>query len=180
MKLRIAGIDPESVVDGPGIRLVVFTQGCPHRCPGCHNPQTHDPGGGYERDIDEIQTVIENSKLIRGVTFSGGEPFLQATALAELARWIRAMGFDVVAYTGYLFEDLLIRSRQQPDIRELLKHTDILIDGPYQAEERDTRLAFRGSRNQRIIDVPKSLRTGRTILWVDDNLRQLANLGKQA
>lgn len=180
MKLRIAGIDPESVVDGPGIRLVVFTQGCPHRCPGCHNPQTHDPGGGYERNLDEIQTVIENAKLIRGVTFSGGEPFLQAKPLAELARWIRYMGLDVVAYTGYLFEELLVRSRQQPDIRELLKHTDILIDGPYRSEERDTRLAFRGSRNQRIIDVPKSLRAGRTILWVDDNLRQLKNLGKQA
>lgn len=169
MHLRIAGITDESVVDGPGIRMVIYTQGCPHHCPGCHNPETHDPQGGSVVDTDKLLAIIRQAKgkLIRGVTFSGGEPFLQARALAVLAKAVKAEGLDVVTYSGYYLEQLLVQAARHQEIRDLLSHTDILVDGPYVAALRDLRLAFRGSRNQRLIDVPASLAAGRPILWRD-------------
>lgn len=171
MELRIAGITKESIVDGPGMRLVIFVQGCPHHCPDCHNPETHDPAGGKVMDSTEIISLIEQARLTRGVTFSGGEPFLQAEALAKLAAVAKRRGFDIVTYTGFLFETLLQQATDDPAVRSLLQQTDILIDGPFRKEERDLRLAFRGSRNQRIIDVPKSLASGRVILWEDPYLK---------
>lgn len=171
MELRIAGIARESVVDGPGMRLVIFTQGCPHNCPGCHNPETHDPAGGKLIDSTEIITMIEQSRLIRGVTFSGGEPFLQAEILANIAYVTKKMGLDIVTYTGFLYEKLLAHAATDLAIAALLQHTDILIDGPYKKEERDLRLAFRGSKNQRLIDVPQSLTAGQVVLWKDPYLK---------
>ena len=167
MKIQVAGITPESVVDGPGIRFVIFTQGCPHHCDGCHNPQTHDPAGGNAMTVKDIQAVIENTKLIRGVTFTGGEPFLQPEPLVMLAEYIRGLGLDIVCYTGFAFEQLLERGKKIPAVLKLLAQIDILIDGPYVAAERDTRLAFRGSANQRLIDVTQSLRLGQVVLWED-------------
>ena len=167
MEIRIAGITRESIVDGPGIRLVVFTQGCPHNCPGCHNPETHDPAGGKLMDITEIINLIEQAKLIRGITFSGGEPFLQAGKLATIAQMAHQHNLNVVTYTGFLFEKILHFAITDTDILALLQQTDILIDGPFKKEERDLRLAFRGSLNQRIIDVPKSLTIGKVVLWED-------------
>lgn len=157
MEIRIAGIVPESVVDGPGIRFVVFVQGCPHNCPECHNPQSHDYYGGEISKIDDILEQIRNSVLIQGLTLSGGEPLCQAAVCAELAKQVKAMGKNVVLYSGYTFEKIIEMSKQQQDIMELLKAADILIDGPYLREQRDLKLAFRGSINQRIIDVPVSL-----------------------
>lgn len=171
MEIRIAGITRESVVDGPGIRLVIFTQGCPHDCPGCQNPETHDPTAGKLMDSSDIITLIERSRLIRGVTFSGGEPFLQAAALAELAVAVRHYGMDIVTYSGFLFEKLADWATRDAAISALLHQTDILIDGPFRKEERDLRLAFRGSRNQRLIDVPKSLAAGCVVLWQDPYLK---------
>ncbi len=165
MELRIAGIVKDSIVDGPGLRVVVFTQGCFHHCPGCHNLETHDPAGGKVIDTAEIMAVIDQAKLIRGVTFSGGEPFLQAGALAGLAKQIKARGLNIVTYSGYVFEDLLVMAQTNADISALLQQTDILVDGPFQLENRDLRLAFRGSGNQRLIDVRNSLRTGAAVLW---------------
>ncbi|MDF2501050.1 MAG: pflA 3 [Anaerosporomusa subterranea] len=173
-ELRIAGITRESVVDGPGMRFVIFTQGCPHNCPGCHNPETHDPTGGKLMDSTEIINMIEQAHLIRGVTFSGGEPFLQANALAEIAIAARRHGLDIVTYTGFLFEKLLERAATDTKVLALLTNTDILIDGPYKKEERDLRLAFRGSCNQRLIDVPKSLTAGRAITWQDPYLKNFS------
>lgn len=173
MKIRIAGITPESVVDGPGIRLVIFTQGCYHNCPGCHNPQTHNPNGGSEIDVTDIQTLIEYTKLIRGVTFSGGEPFLQPKPLVLLAKYIHRLGLDVVCYSGFHFEELLKLGQKDPSFSDLLKQIDILIDGPYKAAERDTRLAFRGSANQRLINVNLSLKFGKVILWEDPAVHRL-------
>ena len=167
MELRIAGVTKESVVDGPGLRFVVFAQGCPHRCPGCHNPHTHDPNGGELTDTDEILRMVEQTKLIRGVTFSGGEPFLQAGPLAYLAGQIKMLGLDIVTYSGFLFEQLVARSTHSNVVRQLLAQTDLLVDGPYRMEERDLGLAFRGSRNQRLINVPHSLAMGRLVLWED-------------
>jgi anaerobic ribonucleoside-triphosphate reductase activating protein len=160
MKIRVAGIDQESVVDGPGLRFVIFVQGCTRRCTGCHNPDTWDFDGGQELDTEEILGQIGDGGLIRGVTFSGGEPFEQAGACALLAEQIRALGRDIVAYTGYTFEELQARSSTDEDVKRLLEATDILIDGPFIAEERDWDLPFRGSRNQRLILMQESLAAG--------------------
>lgn len=175
MDLRIAGILKDSVVDGPGLRLVIFTQGCLHNCAGCHNVETHDPMAGKTMAIDELMKIINKTKLIRGVTFSGGEPFLQAAPLAYLAKKITARGLNLVTYSGYAFEQLLAMSVANPAIRELLYATDILVDGPFMLDKRDLRLAFRGSSNQRLVDVGQSLHTGRVVLWSDS--RELCSNG---
>ena len=167
MQLRLAGIVKESVVDGPGIRMVVFLQGCPHHCTGCHNPNSHDPAGGYESSTLAVLAELGDNKLISGLTLSGGEPFLQAAALVELASEAKKRGLSIVTYSGYLYEDLLMMGRQDEKIAELLQMTDILVDGPYQQERRDIGLAFRGSSNQRLIDVPASLHNGLTVEWSD-------------
>lgn len=149
--LRISGIIPESIVDGPGIRLTVFTQGCPHHCPGCHNPQTHDFAGGTTIDVEEILRQVKENPLLCGVTFSGGEPFCQPGPLCELARAVKELGKTVMTYSGYTYEQLTQMGRADPAVRELLGLTDILVDGPYIEAQRDLTLRFRGSRNQRIL-----------------------------
>ena len=149
--LRVNGIVQESIVDGPGLRYVVFTQGCPHHCKGCHNPQTHSFTDGYEIDIEEIFQEYIKNPLLSGVTFSGGEPFCQPAPLTKLGRMIRDYGGNVITYTGFLYESLLARSKSDPAIGDLLSVTDLLIDGPYMEEQRSLDLLFRGSLNQRLI-----------------------------
>lgn len=160
MKLiRISGVEPESIVDGEGIRYVIFTQGCPHHCPGCHNPQTHPFGGGKLVSIEDILDDISKRKdWIDGITLSGGEPFCQIYQCALIAEKAHDMGLSVWCYTGYLFEDLY---RQGID---LLKHIDILVDGLYIESEKSLDLYFKGSANQRVINVPESLKNDRIIL----------------
>jgi anaerobic ribonucleoside-triphosphate reductase activating protein len=153
MLLRIAGVDEESVVDGPGVRMTVFTQGCTHHCPGCHNPHTHDPAGGEWADTEELLARFRAKPLLSGLTLSGGEPLLQAQAAAALACGVKALEKNVLLYSGYTLEELRELSREDEDVARLLAHTDILIDGPYIEAERDIGLAFRGSRNQRIIQM---------------------------
>jgi len=150
--LRIAGIVKESVCDGPGIRFVVFVQGCARRCEGCHNPHTHDSDGGTEIAIDELLTMIDANPLLDGVTFSGGEPFLQADALAELAMECRIRGLSVMTYTGDLYEDI-IAERENIAWQELLRHTDVLVDGPFLREKASPNMPFRGSSNQRLLEL---------------------------
>jgi anaerobic ribonucleoside-triphosphate reductase activating protein len=147
--IRIAGVVRESVVDGPGLRYVVFAQGCLHRCVGCHNPETWDPAGGYDITAGELLADIVRNPLLKGVTFSGGDPFLQAGAFAALGEALRQKGYDIVTYTGYTYEEL--RAMADPAVQDLLAVTDILIDGPFILGERDLTLPFRGSRNQRVI-----------------------------
>ncbi len=154
--LRIAGRARESIVDGPGIRYTVFVQGCPHRCHGCHNPQTHDFEGGRDIELSELVQDICRNPLIKGVTFSGGEPFCQPGPLAELAEELKKRGKHIMAYSGYTFEQLL--EEEDPDIRRLLESTDILVDGPFILEKRNIELRFRGSENQRVLNVPESLK----------------------
>ena len=151
--LRISGIVPESIVDGPGFRYVIFTQGCPHHCPGCHNPQTHDFEAGTWADGEAILREIRENTLLAGATFSGGEPFCQAQPLAELAREIHKMGKNVFVYTGYVYEKLLEMAKTDSSIAALLKETDTLVDGPYIEALKDMELRFRGSSNQRIIEL---------------------------
>jgi len=149
--LRINSIVSESIVDGPGIRMAVFVQGCPHHCPGCHNPQTHDFDGGHLISVSSVFEQYKENPLLRGITFSGGEPFCQAGALAELGRMIRQSGGTVITYTGYIYEDLLEMAKKDPAISGLLSVTDWLIDGPYVEELRSLDLEYRGSSNQRIL-----------------------------
>ena len=164
--LRMAGIQYESIVDGPGIRLSLYFQGCPHACPGCHNPETHDFSGGYTASLEELAALIKSCKNgIDGVTFSGGEPFIQAPNLAKLAEKVLAEGLNLVLYSGFLFEELLIKSRMEKHTRRLLEVGWLLVDGPYRIQDHDLTLAYRGSNNQRIIDLKPSLNRGKPVLW---------------
>lgn len=163
MKLRVSGIVGESVVDGPGLRWVLFVQGCEHGCPGCHNPGTWDRAGGAIMEAKDLLKQIREAKLIKGVTFSGGEPFLQALPLAWLGKEVKKLGLDVITYTGYTWEELLARAHLDEPVRELLLASDYLVDGQFLMAERDLDLPFRGSRNQRVIDVVESLKEGRTV-----------------
>lgn len=155
MKLRVAGIVRESVVDGPGFRYVIFAQGCNHRCKGCHNPDTHAVDGGYVVDTENIVEDIEKNRYIDGVTFSGGEPFLQAEAFIDIAEKLGKVNTNIICYTGYTYEELM-ESKEVSRIK-LLGLIDTLIDGPYVEESKDLGLPYRGSGNQRIIDMKSSL-----------------------
>lgn len=160
--LRIAGTVNDSIVDGDGIRFTIFTQGCPHNCNGCHNPQTHDFNGGKIVSIDELLQKIKQNPLLDGVTFSGGEPFCQAHELAILGEKIKSLGLNITTYTGYTFEELYA-NREKNHWEELLSVTDILIDGRFVLELKDWNIKFRGSSNQRYIDCPASLKEGRAV-----------------
>lgn len=162
MELRIAGTANDSIVDGPGIRFTVFTQGCPHHCEGCHNPQTHDFSGGEVVDTDELLEKIKANPLLDGVTFSGGEPFCQAQALASLGSEIKKLGLDIVTYTGYDFEELY-ENRDKNGWGELLAVTDFLIDGRFELAKKDWTSRFRGSSNQRYLDCQASLSSGKSV-----------------
>lgn len=161
MTVRIAGIIRESIVDGPGVRFVVFTQGCPHHCPGCHNPESHDPNGGYDCEINKILEEIKKDPLLKGVTFSGGEPFDQPEPLAKLAEKIKQLGLDLFIYTGYLFEAL--QQREDEATNRLIALADYIVDGPFVLSQRSLELKFRGSSNQRMIDVARTLEAGKVI-----------------
>ncbi|MGN0569597.1 MAG: anaerobic ribonucleoside-triphosphate reductase activating protein [Candidatus Fimenecus sp.] len=161
--LRLAGVIRESVVDGPGWRFVVFSQGCRHNCEGCHNPQTHDFNGGYMSDVDKIIGEIKKDPLLKGVTLSGGDPFEQAENFSVLAKEVHALGLDVVTYTGYTFEQLYKGMEKNEGWRHLLSETDILIDGKFVLSKKSLNCKFRGSTNQRVIDPKKSLETGKAV-----------------
>jgi len=167
--MRLSGITPESLVDGPGLRYVIFTQGCPHQCPHCHNPETWDMNAGKEYSVKQVIRLLKQQKKTKqGVTFSGGEPFLQAQELAKAALAAHQTGLDVVTYTGFTYEQLM--DSKDEGVKELLRASDILIDGKYIHELRDIELPFRGSSNQRIIDLAKTREKGEIVLW--DNLKQ--------
>lgn len=154
--VRVAGVAEESIVDGPGLRFVLFLQGCRSRCRGCQNPQTWDFSGGTDVTLREIEDRILADPLVHGVTLSGGEPFEQAAALIPLARSLRHRGYHLAAFSGFTFEQLAA----DPVRRELLSLLDLLVDGPYIESQRSLELRFRGSRNQRIINIPESIRCG--------------------
>jgi len=152
--MRIAGVLHESVVDGPGVRFVVFAQGCLHRCPGCHNPEAQDFNGGFEADIHKLAIRI-NKMNIAKLTFSGGEPFCKARELAKIAQLIDYENRDVeiITYTGYLYEELLEMAKTDKDIKGLLTVTNYLVDGRYEQDKKTLDWFYRGSSNQRIFDV---------------------------
>jgi len=166
MQIRIAGFEPESIVDGPGYRFALFTQGCPHGCPQCHNPETHDAAGGRLGDTQEIIAQLGKNPLVRGITLSGGEPMMQAQALCEIAQAAREKGLGVWCYTGFTLEALLGENRA--DRMALLALVDVLVDGPFVAAQRSLDLLYCGSRNQRLIRVKETLETGRICLFEPD------------
>lgn len=164
--LRIASIMAESVTDGAGVRAVVFFQGCPHGCPGCHNPQTWAFDGGEATDTQAVMAQMRLTPLLSGVTFSGGEPFAQAEAAAELAAQVKARGLTLWVYTGYTWEALMALGERQPGAGRLLELADVIVDGPYRKDLRSLALPFRGSSNQRLLNGPESLRQGQPVEWV--------------
>lgn len=155
----------DSIVDGPGLRTVIWTQGCPHNCKGCHNPQTHDFDKGYKVDIDEVVSQIKNTKLQRGITISGGEPFVQVEPLIEIVKVVKKeTNFDIWIYTGYTFEELISNENKEKNL-ELLKYVDVLVDGRFIENKKSYDLIFRGSSNQRLIDVKQTLENKEIKLW---------------
>ena len=163
--LRLFGLVTDSIVDGPGYRVSVFTQGCPHGCPGCHNPESHPVEGGTVWTLDDIEKKFVGNPLLSGVTLSGGEPFLQAAACAELARRAHAKGLDVWTYSGFTYEQLLHKAETDEGVRALLQETDVLVDGPFVLAERSLELMYCGSRNQRLIDLARTRVNGQLTLY---------------
>lgn len=161
--LRIAGIVDESVVDGNGFRMTVFLQGCPHRCKGCHNPSSWAQEGGESFTLAFLAGQVRKNPLLDGVTLSGGEPFMQAKNAAVLAAWLRENGYDVWTYTGYTLDELIAEG--DPDKLALLAQTDVLVDGRFDLSRRNLMLKFRGSDNQRLIDMNKTRSAGTIVLW---------------
>ncbi|MCI8647501.1 MAG: anaerobic ribonucleoside-triphosphate reductase activating protein [Firmicutes bacterium] len=163
--IRLAGVARESIVDGPGFRFTIFCQGCPHNCFECHNQVTHDFDMGKEVELSRLLEEIDKNPLLSGVTFSGGEPFCQPEAFCALAEEIEKRGLDIVTFSGYTYEELQDMAEQKEAVGDLLDHTRLLIDGPFIKEQRDLTLSFRGSRNQRIIDMDAVRKTGKVVLW---------------
>lgn len=161
-----ADITADSVVDGPGLRTVIWTQGCIHNCPGCHNPQTHNCFGGELYSIDEVCKVIAHNQ--QNITLSGGDPVLQPMQIAAIAKFAKKQGLTVWMYTGFQFEYLL----QQPECKCLLPWIDVIVDGKFDIKNRTSELKFRGSSNQRIIDVQQSIASNQVVEWKDvmDNI----------
>lgn len=165
-KLNISGIVNDSIVDGPGLRYTIFTQGCYHNCEGCHNPQTHDPHKGKLVDIETFIEDIRKNPLLDGVTFSGGEPFLQAGVLGTLGLKIKDEfpNMNIVTYTGYTFEEILKHiNNGSLDYAKLLGITDLLIDGRFDITKKSLDIKFRGSSNQRILLAQESFKESRAV-----------------
>ena len=168
--INIASVEKESSIDGEGIRYVVFVQGCKHNCPGCHNPQTHSFDEKILISADDIIDDMTENPLLDGITLSGGDPFFQAKECIELAKKCKDNGYTVWAYTGFIFDDFLNYINKckhndwiTQDMIELLNYVDVVVDGPFILSERTLDEAFRGSKNQRIIDVKKSLTYNKVI-----------------
>ncbi len=164
MNIRLAApLQRNSIVDGEGIRAVVWTQGCTHNCPGCHNPETHDLTGGTLVDIEELKKEIRSLSEENGVTLSGGDPFFQPKECLEVAKCCHECGLNVWCYTGYTYEQLMALAKKKKQILAFLQEIDVLVDGPFILKEKSYDVKFRGSKNQRIIDVRQSLKTNKVV-----------------
>lgn len=167
MEIRLFGTADDSIVDGPGIRYAIFTQGCLHNCLGCHNPKSHDLQGGYLVDINEIITEIDNNPLLDGITLSGGEPMLQIEPLIEICKAAKQRNLNIVIYSGFTFEQIIT----DPNKKALLELCDMLIDDKFEQDKRSLSLLYRGSLNQRLIDVQQSLKQNRPIEYSIDEIK---------
>lgn len=164
MKIRLAApIETDSIVDGEGIRTVVWTQGCSHNCKGCHNPETHSFEKGFLVDVEDLKKQILNVKNQDGVTLSGGDPMFQPEASAKIAKFCKENGLNVWCYTGFTFEELQKISKTNNNIKELLENIDVLVDGKFILEEKSLNLYFKGSKNQRVLDMKESLKQNKAV-----------------
>lgn len=161
--IRLAGIAYESLVNGPGMRRVYFSQGCKHNCLGCFNPETHDFNGGEELDMDELIEDAVNNPILKGVTFSGGDPLERAEKFSYMAKAFKESGLNIWCYTGYTFEEIVENMKNNKSLKEFIENIDVLVDGKFDINKKDEGLRFRGSKNQRIIDVQETLRQGKII-----------------
>ncbi|NMB18313.1 MAG: anaerobic ribonucleoside-triphosphate reductase activating protein [Erysipelothrix sp.] len=161
MTIRLASLIHDSIVDGEGLRSVIFTQGCPHKCPGCHNPETIPFDKGKILYIDDVLDEVLKRDL-KKVTFSGGEPFMQAESCYNIAKVLKEKGYNLWSYTGFTFERLI--KLEDPYVHKFLSQLDILVDGPFILNQRNLSILFRGSENQRILDVQNSLKENKPIV----------------
>ena len=168
MTLRVFGLVNDSIVDGPGIRYAIFVQGCFHNCKGCHNPESHDPNDGHDEDVETILENIKKNPLLDGVTFSGGEPFCQAEAFENMGRKVKDRGLSLTVFSGFTYEELMKMAEKDIHVKGLLELTDLLIDGPFEESLRDLTLQFRGSSNQRLIDMNRTRESGDIVIWEQD------------
>ncbi|CAM3714230.1 anaerobic ribonucleoside-triphosphate reductase activating protein [Hathewaya histolytica] len=161
--IRLSGIIFESLANGPGIRRVFFSQGCTHNCEGCFNKHTHSFHGGEIFSIKNLIDDLKDNPIINGVTFSGGDPLEQAESFYYLAQEVKNLGLNIWCYTGYTFEYILKHLDEKAFWKELLDSIDVIVDGRFMESQKNHSLKYRGSRNQRIIDVKKSLELGKII-----------------
>ena len=176
MKIRLAAsLQPDSIVDGEGIRTVIWTQGCNHHCKGCHNLETWPFKDGYLVDVDSVIKEIDSLTGQDGITLSGGDPFYQVDACILIAKHCKNKKLNVWCYTGFVYEDLI----KDTKMLELLKYVDVLVDGPFILEQRSLDLYFKGSSNQRIIDVPNSLKENKIVLVSKYNSLKEYNMKKK-
>ena len=165
-EIRLAAdLQPDSTVDGPGLRTVIWTQGCAHHCKGCQNPQTWDSAGGALVPISLVLEEIDKLEYQTGITFSGGDPMYQPEACNKIAEYCKEKGLNVWTYTGFTFEEIMKLSQKKPIYLDFLSNIDVLVDGRFVQEELDLSILFRGSRNQRLIDVQKTLKEGKIVLF---------------
>ena len=162
--IRLSGIIHESLVNGPGLRRVLFSQGCKHNCKFCFNPETHSDNGGDLFDMDEIINDINDNPIISGVTFSGGDPWEQADKFAYISKNIQRSNLNIWCYTGYTYEYILEKKDKRIGWNELLNNINVLVDGKFEQDKYDEGLKYRGSSNQRIIDVKESLNKGEIVI----------------
>lgn len=174
-----ADLQSDSIVDGPGLRTVIWTQGCSHHCKGCQNPQTWDFNGGGLVPIEMVKDAIDELECQSGITFSGGDPMFQPEACYELAKYCKKKGYNIWVYTGFTYEELLKLAKKNPIYLDFLKQIDVLVDGKYVEKERDLNLLFRGSRNQRLIDMPKTLKEEKVILFDEEEYGEEKSLKRE-
>ena len=164
--IRLASdLQSDSIVDGPGLRTVIWTQGCSHKCKGCQNPQTWDFNGGGEVPLKLVYEAIDELKYQTGITFSGGDPMFQPYPCMKLAKYCKDKGYNIWVYTGFTYEKIMDLAKKDKIYLEFLKYIDVLVDGPFILKERNLNLLFRGSNNQRLIDIPKSLKENKVVLF---------------
>lgn len=173
MRIRLASeLEKGSIVDGVGVRAVLWTQGCPHKCPGCHNPETHSYDGGFIVDTNEIKKELNSLDLEVGLTFSGGDPFEQPESCLDIAKYAHQIGLNIWCWTGYTYEELIKKSKETPIILDFLKEIDILVDGRFVEKLKSLEYKFRGSKNQRIIDVKKTLKANKVVLIKEFDIKK--------
>lgn len=163
---NIVGINFESIVDGDGVRVVIFFSGCNHNCKGCHNPESHDftAGKPFGAELQkQIAEYIKETPFVSGVTLSGGDPMYSASSIIPFLKALKQLSpaSTVWVYSGFTYEEII----SDPSMRELLTLCDVLVDGPFILDQRDVTLSYRGSRNQRIIDVEKTQKAGCVVLF---------------